>query len=119
MMLVRTLPTRMRTKAVGELDLDQFQPPTFRYAVLHSWVVARVAAMDNLELFELLHTDMPAATVGIDTLASPADTDTPAAPAAAGTPTRTSPPTRPHLPPPNRPPPPRPLPGRLPQRRLP
>lgn len=42
--LVRTLPTRMRTEAVGELSLDPLQSTTFRYAALHSGIVARIAA---------------------------------------------------------------------------
>ena len=57
MLLVRTLPARMRKKAVGKLGLDPLQPSTFRYADLHNWIVARIAAEDNLELFELLHGD--------------------------------------------------------------
>ena len=36
MLLVRTLPARMRTKAAGQLRLDPLQPSTFRYAALHS-----------------------------------------------------------------------------------
>ena len=114
MLLVRTLPTRMRTKAVGKLGLDPLQPSTFRYAALHSWAVARIAAEENLELFELLDPDttlpvLPAAatpaaaatttaTTTTNTPAIPAITDTPAATTATTTTTMTAatePPTAP------------------------
>ena len=54
MLLARTLPTSMQAKAVSKLCLDPLQPSTVRYAALHSWIVVRIAAEDNLELFELL-----------------------------------------------------------------
>ena len=98
MLLVRTLPARMRMKAVGQLRLDPLQPSTFRYAI------ARIAAEENLELFELLDPDttlpvLPAAA-----------TEPPTAPAVTNRPPQPRPPNLP--PSPTRPP-------RLPPTRLP
>ena len=86
-LLVRTLPARMRKKAVGKLGLDPLQPSTFRYADLHNWIVARIAAEDNLELFELLHGDAsPSQLTMTTTMTTTASTTT-------ATTTATEPPT--------------------------
>ena len=94
MLLVRALPARMRAKAVGNLCLDPPQPSIVRYAALHSWVVARIAAEENLELFELLDPDTtppvlpsPHGTATTNTPVAPVATGTPAAPTATSLPT--------------------------------
>ena len=95
----------MRAKAIGKLSLDPLQPSTFRYAALHSWIVARVAGEENLELFEHLDPDTtlpvlpaPHDTAATDTPAAPTATDTPAAPTATSVPAASAanePPTAP------------------------
>ena len=75
---MRTLSARMRTKSVGKLSPHPLQPSTFRYAALHSWIAAQIAAEDNLKLSELLHrdTEPPAAPLATGPPATPAATTT-------------------------------------------
>lgn len=81
-MLVRTLSMRMRRIAVGELYLNPLQLSTFQYAALHNWIVARITAGDNLEVFELLHRDASSPSPSTTTAATATATTTTARTAA-------------------------------------